>query len=275
MQPPKTTLLGIVLRHLRTQRGLSIGQLGEVSGVAKSTISRLETGEQRTAHDDNLEHLARALDIHPEILKNLGQHPAVPPTDEMLRLVAETLPRSIREIELRREQRVVQERSATLSVCIERLILAMHGELDPRIRRKAALLLSGLVQLMVWWAESFARSAADHTSIILESTLRSEASPEVQTIFQKAIDRLRSCYCPYPDFVVQVFEDLFRSPDEIPIVQSRSTLLEAARALAQQTEAAMQCALEQIDQQDTCADVSKTCKHALEQVIQVATNLNP
>jgi transcriptional regulator with XRE-family HTH domain len=81
---PRTTLLGVQLRRLRERRGWSQGQLAEASGVEKSTISRLESGLQRTAHDGNLEALARVLQVPAALLKEAGQRPDTPPSVALL-----------------------------------------------------------------------------------------------------------------------------------------------------------------------------------------------
>jgi transcriptional regulator with XRE-family HTH domain len=75
----KITLLGVSLRQLRQQKGWTMGQLAAVSKVDKSTISRLENGQIRTVQEENLVALARALEVDPEVLRELGQRPAAPP----------------------------------------------------------------------------------------------------------------------------------------------------------------------------------------------------
>jgi transcriptional regulator with XRE-family HTH domain len=59
------------LRQLRFQRGLSLGSLAHASGLAASTVSRLETGARRLtlAH---VERLARALDVPTDTLLATG-----------------------------------------------------------------------------------------------------------------------------------------------------------------------------------------------------------
>jgi predicted transcriptional regulator len=41
--------VGSRLRRLRMQRGVSLAALSEVTGISKSTLSRLETGQRRAS----------------------------------------------------------------------------------------------------------------------------------------------------------------------------------------------------------------------------------
>jgi transcriptional regulator with XRE-family HTH domain len=56
------------LRKYRRIAGLTLAQLAEKSGVAKSVISRLETGKRSSASYENIVRLATALNLEPEEL---------------------------------------------------------------------------------------------------------------------------------------------------------------------------------------------------------------
>ena len=53
--------LGILLQALREQRGLSLRELGQLSGVDHAYIYRLETGDKEAPSEDVLSKLIRAL----------------------------------------------------------------------------------------------------------------------------------------------------------------------------------------------------------------------
>ena len=55
------------LRELRTGRGLTQGQLGELAGMDQAAVSRIETGRQAVTLDQ-LKALARALGVRVEDL---------------------------------------------------------------------------------------------------------------------------------------------------------------------------------------------------------------
>ena len=55
------------LRGLRRRAVLSQGQLAEKSGVARDTISKLETG-QRKAYPSTIRKLAAGLEVKPQLL---------------------------------------------------------------------------------------------------------------------------------------------------------------------------------------------------------------
>ncbi len=55
------------LRHLRRRAVMSQEQLAEKSGVARDTISKLETG-QRGAYPSTIRKLATGLDVEPQML---------------------------------------------------------------------------------------------------------------------------------------------------------------------------------------------------------------
>lgn len=67
--------LGVLLQALREQRGLSLRELGQLSGVDHAYIYRLETGDKEAPSEEVLTKLIRAL--------KLGKREA-----EMLRYVA-------------------------------------------------------------------------------------------------------------------------------------------------------------------------------------------
>ncbi len=39
--------VGLRLKHLRTRRGVTLAALAEATGISKSTLSRLESGQRR------------------------------------------------------------------------------------------------------------------------------------------------------------------------------------------------------------------------------------
>lgn len=65
---PELTPLARLLKELRDESGLSYGELSEVSGVPKTTLFRLERGDNRTAHVGTLNKLALALNCDVEAL---------------------------------------------------------------------------------------------------------------------------------------------------------------------------------------------------------------
>ena len=52
-----------MLRTLRKDKGLSMKELGEIIGVAESTVSQYETGK-RKPKEDMLEKISKALNVH-------------------------------------------------------------------------------------------------------------------------------------------------------------------------------------------------------------------
>ena len=62
-----TEVDGTRLRQIRQERALSLRELGERSGVAFDTISRLETGKQQ-AQPKTIRTLADALGVEPHKL---------------------------------------------------------------------------------------------------------------------------------------------------------------------------------------------------------------
>src|SRR4051794_34130681 len=57
--------LATVLRRAREERGLSIRQLAEASGVDEGVISRMESGETKSPQRDSLTRLSKALRVEP------------------------------------------------------------------------------------------------------------------------------------------------------------------------------------------------------------------
>lgn len=66
--------IGQRLKTLRTERGLSLARLAEMSGISDATLSRVETGKSLTsAH--NLYTLSKALDVDITAFFDEGAHP--------------------------------------------------------------------------------------------------------------------------------------------------------------------------------------------------------
>ena len=68
-------LLGTRVRAIREQRGLTQDQLGRASGVRRSHISRLETGQRENPSVDITARLAVALDTSTDYLMGLTDDP--------------------------------------------------------------------------------------------------------------------------------------------------------------------------------------------------------
>ncbi|MBE3558317.1 MAG: helix-turn-helix transcriptional regulator [Ktedonobacteraceae bacterium] len=51
------------LRHLRQRRGLSLGQLADLTGLRRDTITHLETGREEP-QPHHMRILARVLEVH-------------------------------------------------------------------------------------------------------------------------------------------------------------------------------------------------------------------
>ena len=71
MQRPRSTPLPNLAAH-RRRRGLTQRQLGELAGVAHTTVQRLESLE-RGAYPQTVRKLAAALGVEPEALVEGGQ----------------------------------------------------------------------------------------------------------------------------------------------------------------------------------------------------------
>lgn len=81
--------LGLLLGHLREQRGLSFRELGQLAGVDHGYIHHLETGTKKSPSDDVLAKLIRALKPpkrEAEMLRYLASHP-----ETQVGLVAEVI----------------------------------------------------------------------------------------------------------------------------------------------------------------------------------------
>ena len=76
------TALGVLLRHLREQRGLSLRELGQLAQTDHAYIYRLEQGEKGAPSDDVLLRLIRALKAERReamMLRFLVAHPDTAP----------------------------------------------------------------------------------------------------------------------------------------------------------------------------------------------------
>src|ERR1700726_2362938 len=70
--------LGFLLRSLREERGLSLRELGQLSGVDHAYIYRLETGEKEAPSEEVVSKLVRALKAgkrDADMLLYLAAHP--------------------------------------------------------------------------------------------------------------------------------------------------------------------------------------------------------
>ena len=68
MPSPQTELLGIKVRELRYQRGMTQAQLAGRAGVGEKTLKRLELGKTETPHPETVAAVAGALGLRPEEL---------------------------------------------------------------------------------------------------------------------------------------------------------------------------------------------------------------
>jgi putative transcriptional regulator len=68
METQAVTPVSLRLTELRAQKGWSQAELSRRSGVAQSTISRLEAGKLDSVSLPQLEKLAKAFDIHAALL---------------------------------------------------------------------------------------------------------------------------------------------------------------------------------------------------------------
>jgi len=66
---------GSMLRHLREERGLSLAELGEITGVSASYINRIELGERNAPSYPIIEKLAKGLDVSISTLMNAAGLP--------------------------------------------------------------------------------------------------------------------------------------------------------------------------------------------------------
>lgn len=80
---PEYRWLGEQVRRHRRERGLSQQRVADDSGLTRSTLANIETGNQRVAFHQFLA-LARALDMNPADLLPRSTHGTLP-VDEQLR----------------------------------------------------------------------------------------------------------------------------------------------------------------------------------------------
>lgn len=65
------TILGENIKKLRERAGYSIRQLADLSGVSKSVISEIESGESKNPRYQTINKLANSLNIAPESLTEM------------------------------------------------------------------------------------------------------------------------------------------------------------------------------------------------------------
>ena len=76
-------LFGLKLRQLRTERGLSFQQFGQLAGMSVSYLNEIERGK-KSPRADKLEDLARALGVAPAELSDFRLETAMMPVVELL-----------------------------------------------------------------------------------------------------------------------------------------------------------------------------------------------
>jgi transcriptional regulator with XRE-family HTH domain len=77
MESEKVTMLGVVLRQMREERGWTQAYLATVAGCDPSVVCRLEKGNQRTLQEENLAAFAQVFEVDPLIFRELGTRPAI------------------------------------------------------------------------------------------------------------------------------------------------------------------------------------------------------
>ncbi len=90
---------GGLLERLRTEKGLSLRQLGQLADLDHAYVHRLETGEKADPSDDTVDNLIRALrpgERKARILKFLVQQPV---DEDLLNYVLESSKVSIEDFE--------------------------------------------------------------------------------------------------------------------------------------------------------------------------------
>ncbi|MCS6286774.1 MAG: transcriptional regulator [Nitrospira sp.] len=90
---------GGLLERLRTEKGLSLRQLGQLADLDHAYVHRLETGEKADPSDDTVDNLIRALrpgERKARILKFLVQQPV---DENLLNYVLESSKASIEDFE--------------------------------------------------------------------------------------------------------------------------------------------------------------------------------
>jgi transcriptional regulator with XRE-family HTH domain len=120
--------LATKLRVLRAERGLTVRQVAELSGVAKETISQIERGE-RHPYDRTLAKLAHAYDVPvKELLEEpvlaSGASPKAEPPASGAGRTAEEFARDVAE----RAQRLTEEVPARMQEIAERVASGAVGE---------------------------------------------------------------------------------------------------------------------------------------------------
>lgn len=69
--------LGKQLRKIRKDKKLSAAELSQISGVARSLISQLESGKRQSTSIDTVYRLAKALNV--SVASLLIEEPSIPP----------------------------------------------------------------------------------------------------------------------------------------------------------------------------------------------------
>lgn len=89
-----TSALGIMLRHLRDKKQLSLRRLGELAELDHAYIYRLEKGDKGSPSLDVLDRLARALELSTrdrEILEFIAERPDTDPRFAELAMEDQTI----------------------------------------------------------------------------------------------------------------------------------------------------------------------------------------
>ncbi|MGL5440835.1 MAG: helix-turn-helix domain-containing protein [Filifactoraceae bacterium] len=63
--------LSVVLKEIRENKGLTLKELSQKSGVGPSTISDIENGKAQNPRIETLVNLSKALEIEPKVLLNV------------------------------------------------------------------------------------------------------------------------------------------------------------------------------------------------------------
>lgn len=116
----RISLLGNKLRFLRKQKGLTLSELARLSGIEKSTLSRLEAGITSAAHASTLEALARVYEIDSKELTSPEFRIVDPPQSKM---------------------------GASLSDCVNMINLLLNMEQEKEVDEEVALRIAYLETL--------------------------------------------------------------------------------------------------------------------------------
>ena len=65
--------IGLEIKRLRTERGMTLEQLGNQCGVGKSTVRKWENGMIKDMRRDKIEKLANALGVSPSHFFEYGR----------------------------------------------------------------------------------------------------------------------------------------------------------------------------------------------------------